>query len=265
MIEVRALKQRFISAIALFVMYLFLTACAPGEVETLLQGLDAIPSVSSTDRQSGEPIQPLSTGIGPIELSPEPGEPGSSGNITNDQSGGNISSSGEQSSGDVSSNQPGSMESSAPGNGISGEPKPAAHWKTFQNDEYIFSISYPEDYVILPEIELLKNIDQALVYRVRFQHKNLANSAVADQELPQFSVEVYTASVDTLKAFVEDLGPGVNAEEFHLGDLTGYRVTYNRLIAPNEFYYFLGHGYIYKLTPLGEHSLEMLQSFTILP
>jgi hypothetical protein len=47
------------------------------------------------------------------------------------------------------------------------------------------------------------------------------------------------------------------------GDLSGIRVYFKQLIAPNEFYYFSEHDYVYKLTPLGQYGQEMLQSFEI--
>jgi hypothetical protein len=62
---------------------------------------------------------------------------------------------------------------------------------------------------------------------------------------------------------LDNYAAGAERQVYSLGDLTGLRVYFNRLSAPNEFYYFTSHGYVYKLTPLGKYSDEMLQSFQI--
>jgi hypothetical protein len=256
--------NRLLIALAL-ILGLVLTACSPGEVEQLVS--DAGLSESGSEPNQG--IDLLSEGVGPLEITPGPGggNEGEGGNIdsSGDDGSGNISKDGQQVPDNVSSDQSGSFESSPPGSGSATKPDKVVAWKNFTDNTYKFSIDYPENYVILPEIDLLEDVDLGLIYRVRFQDNELASGATADLEIPQFSVEVYQANTDTLEAFLEYRAPDANYEAFQLGDLTGYRVIFNRLIAPNEFYFFTGHGYVYKLTPMGEHGLEMLQTFKLLP
>ena len=44
-----------------------------------------------------------------------------------------------------------------------------------------------------------------------------------------------------------------------------WRVAHRALMAPNTFYYVAGSKYVYRLTPLGPYSEEMLASFQLLP
>jgi hypothetical protein len=256
--------KQILVTLALLVV-LFSTACAPDEIDRLLSAGDS-PEAGS----EGEPgVDLLAEGAGPLEITPGPGGSGEGegGNIdsSSDDSSGNISKSGETAPSGSSGDQSGSLDSSMPGSSSAGKPGEVVAWNTFTENNYKFSIAYPQHFVILPEIDLLKNIDQDLLFRVRFQDKELAEGDTADLEIPQFSVEVYTATTDTLEAFLKQRTPDASYEEFHLGDLVGYKVVLARLIAPNEFYFFLAHGYVYKLTPLGEYGLEMLQTFKILP
>jgi hypothetical protein len=104
--------------------------------------------------------------------------------------------------------------------------------------------------------------DPAVIHRVRFQDTDLAT---AELEIPIFTVEVYELNMLTLEAFLDLTATGAESQIYTLGDLSGFRVTFNQLSAPNEFYYFAGDEYVYKLTPLGMYSEEMLQRFQILP
>lgn len=257
------MKQILVTITLLVV--LLSTACAPEEIDRLLS------EGSSTEAGSeGNPaVDLLAEGAGPLEITPGPGGSGEGegGNIdsSSEDSSGNISKSGETAPSVSSGDQSGSLDSGAPGSGSAGKPGEVVAWNTFTENTYKFSIAYPQHFLILPEIDLLTNIDQDLLFRVRFQDKELVESDTADLEIPQFSIEVYEATTDTLEAFLKQRTPDASYEEFRLGDLVGYKVVLARLIAPNEFYFFLAHGYVYKLTPLGEYGLEMLQTFKVHP
>jgi hypothetical protein len=102
----------------------------------------------------------------------------------------------------------------------------------------------------------------------RFQDRQLAEGDTAALEQPQFTVEVFNYSAQApLESFINSLLPFANMtiEPYTLGKLNGLRASTNRILAPNEFYFFTGNGLVYKLTPLGPYSAEMLQSFALLP
>ena len=246
--------------ILIFSSLLLATACSPGAIEQLGAPAESQGGAGQAGQVDllgqAEPAGQISSPGGEVIVNTPP--PSGDG-------GGVITFSGGQSAGPSVGNEPGLADSStADGSAPSGEVQRPVNWLVYQDKSYGFSISYPDTYVILDEIELLKDIDPVLVHRVRFQDKTLASGDTAKFELPQFSIEVYEKpAIDTLQAFIGAKISGWTVESFKLGDLQGYRVSSNRLMAPNEFYFFEGSQYIYKLTPLGQYSQEMLQSFKI--
>jgi len=247
--------------ILIFASLLLATACSPGVIEKL-----GAPAQNQGGTESSGQVELLGQAEPGGQVSSPGGEVISNSPPPSWDGGGVITSSGGQtSSGSSVSNEPGMSGSSAAGGAAaSGEAQLPVNWLTYQDKSYGFSISYPDTYVILDEIELLKDIDPVLVHRVRFQDKKLASGDTAKFELPQFTIEVYEKpAIDTLQAYIGAKIPGWTVESFKLGDLQGYRVSSNRLVAPNEFYFFEGSKFIYKLTPMGPYSQEMLQSFKI--
>ncbi len=245
----------WIVSIVLVSTLMLATACAPETAERLLG------EAGASGQQGDQSRQLLAEGKGPIEITP--GAPGGDVVGSDDQAGGVVSSSGEQIAGSVQGSQAGSLESSAPAG--SGEPvsKPV-NWLVYQDETYKFSISYPDVYVILPEVELLREIDPDLAHRVRFQDADLAKGDTADLEPPQFTIEIFKSNSSSLESFLDTKMPGARREPYKIGDLQGYRVSTNLLMAPNEFYFFSGNGYVFKLTPMGAYSQEMLESFKLL-
>ena len=247
--------KTLVISIVLVTTLVLATACAPETAERLL-------GEAGASGQQGDPSrQLLAEGKEPIEITPN--VPGGDVVGSEDQAGGAVSSSGEQAPGSAIGGQAGSLESSAPAGSGEAVSKPV-NWLVYQDETYKFSISYPDVYVLLPEIDLLRDIDPDLVHRVRFQDADLAKGDTADLEPPQFSVEIFKSTVSSLEAFLDIKLPGARREPFKIGDLQGYRVSTNLLLAPNEFYFFSGNGYVYKLTPLGAYSQEMLASFKLL-
>jgi hypothetical protein len=181
-----------------------------------------------------------------------------------------VSSGGGQSAAAPGSSQAGQMPSASIGSApADAEQAKPVNWLTYVDEPYKFSIQYPDSFVILPEIDLLsENVSPGLVHQVRFQTRQLAEADTAALELPQFIVEVFKYSgQNTLDGFIKSLMPFPNMtiEPYTIGKLTGVRVSTNRMLAPNMFYFFSGNGVVYKLTPIGQYSPEMLQSFAILP
>jgi hypothetical protein len=181
-----------------------------------------------------------------------------------------ISSDGSTSGSVSSSDQAGQMPSSSVGSdaGNAGLSKPVK-WLSYVDEAFKFSIQYPDIYVILPEVEPQSGeVNTRPVHQVRFQDRQLATADTAALEQPQFTVEVLNLPGQTsLDAFIKSNlpFPGMTLEPYTYGKLSGLRASTNRMLAPNEFFFFAGNGVIYKLTPLGPYSTEMLQSFTISP
>jgi hypothetical protein len=141
-----------------------------------------------------------------------------------------------------------------------------AGWRTYVDKAYGFSIRYPETYVILREPKSQPVATPRVAHRVRFQDRQLASGQTADLEPPQFSIEVFEPSGseplrDWLQ-FAVHIGADDSVEPVHLdGAGEGLRVRNAMQLAPNDFYYFARGKYIFKLTPLGSHGEQMLNSF----
>jgi hypothetical protein len=72
----------------------------------------------------------------------------------------------------------------------------------------------------------------------------------------------------SLRAWLEASGlvpRGSDVSTFSVnGGQEGVRVKLRQMLAPNEFIYVAGSRRIYRLTPLGSHSEQMLASFRVL-
>jgi hypothetical protein len=234
-------------------------ACVQGDFQPLTIRTDT--PVSS---QGDNDIELQPKGISPLEITLQPGGEVRASAPSSDQSGGNISSFGKL-SGDKSANgEPGEIESLAPeGLTLEQEGNPPVNWLKYHDQAFSFTINYPETYTILPESAKSMGGDPAKVYQVRFLENQLAMGDTAEFEIPNFTIAVFELGNQSLETFVAKEEGGGERESFSIGNLTGFRVSFKQLIAPGEFYYFAGNGYVYKLTPLGPYSQEMLQSFQI--
>ena len=252
------MNRKFSSLIVLGTLILA-TACASGNQVAPDEGLGA-----PTSEAGGNEIQLLYEGKGPLEITPDPAGRENTTTSSADQGGGNISPSGGESQSKTSSEGSGQIDSFAPSGLIAdeGEIKPV-DWLTYQDQSFLFSIDYPDTYTILPVDLGSEDKDPILIHRVRFQDKVLATGDTASLEIPKFNIEIFELGDQTLESFLDKYALGAEREVYKLGDLTGFRVYFNRLSAPNEFYYFSSHGYVYKLTPLGMYSEEMLHTFQI--
>ncbi|MGB5844233.1 MAG: hypothetical protein WBD62_00200 [Anaerolineales bacterium] len=252
--------NRKIIIIVAFGMLILSTACAQQEIENLINDANNV----KIEQPAGEEIQLQQEGIGPIEITPlSPGDEGSFAPST-DGDGGNISSKGERTTNEASGGEPGMIESKSPsGLTLEEEISQVVNWLSYQDQTYRFSIDYPESYMILPEEGLSLGSEPGLLMNVRFLDQQLASGDTADLEIPDFTIEIFDLGNQTLETFLEDNLERGERERYKLGDLSGFRVYLNQMIAPNEFYYFAEYGFVYKLTPLGMYSQEMLDSFQV--
>jgi hypothetical protein len=243
-----------------FGMLVITAACAPAQTETRIE--DA--TNTEIEGPASEGIQMQQEGIGPLEITPPP--PGGDHNLapSTDGDGGNINSKGERTTGAASDGEPGMVESKSPsGLTLEGEISAAVDWLTYQDQIFQFSIDYPQSYTILPDEDISSGSEPGSVQNLRFLDRQLADGATADLEIPNFTIEVYDLGNHTLETFLEGNFERGERETIKLGDLIGIRVSFNQLIAPNEFYYFSDHGFVYQLTPMGLYSQEMLETFQI--
>jgi len=238
------------------------TACSAGEIDTFI--LDQ--ANSGGESPTGEAIQLQQQGIGPLEITPPPPGEGHQLAPASEGDGGNISSLGELTTGSVQGGEAGKIESKAPSElNIEGDIQSAASWLTYNDQTYPFSINYPDTYTLLPTGTQPQPSGPKLLYQVRFLDRQLVQGSTADLEIPNFTIEIFDSEDQSLEAFLDIYFEQGERQSFNLGSLKGIRVYFNQLIAPNEFYYFADQGLVFKLTPLGKYSQEMLDSFQIHP
>lgn len=221
-----------------------------------------VPQAVSADNSGKQEVveegQPLYEGKGPLVIIPAPGEDGKIPSLP-----GEIDPSMAEPQGGSYGGEPGQINSSAPEELLDEEDQQDVTWLTYHDQAFSFSINYPNIYLTLPESTNSGDDDPANVHQVRFQDIQLATGDTADFEIPSFSIEVFDLGDHSLEGFIALNEPDGLMEAYQENRLSGFRVSHKRLIAPNEFYFFSANGYVYKLTPLGIFSQEMLHSFQI--
>jgi hypothetical protein len=254
----KTMNSKLISLIVFGVLVIS-TACASGQIETMIE--DQANTIS--EQLSNEGIQLQQEGIGPLEITPlPPGEQHTAPPVQGD--GGNINSRGQISTSAAPGGEPGMSESKAPsGITLEGEVESVISWRIYQDQEYPFSIAYPAIYAILPAEIRSETGAPELLHQVRFLDRQLASGDTADLEIPNFRIEIYDLGNLSLETFLDENFDRGNREPFNQGGAIGIRVFFDQMIAPNEFYYFADQSFVYKLTPNGEYSQEMLASFQI--
>jgi hypothetical protein len=247
-------------SIIVFGVLVITAACAPGQIETLIE--DQANTIS--EELTTEGIQLQQEGIGPIEITPPPAGEGHNLAPPSEGDGGNINSLGERSTSTAPDGEPGKIESKAPGGAaLEGDVETAISWLVYKDLEFPFSIAYPDIHTILPAEYPSETSGPRLLYRLRFLDSQLASGETADLEIPNFSIEIFDRGELALDQFLDEYFDRGYREPFNQEGINGIRVYFDQLIAPNEFYFVADQDHVYKLTPMGVHSQEMLESFQI--
>lgn len=251
--------KRKMVLIIVIAMLTLITACVQQDFDPLVQ-VESTP----TYEHGGSEIQLQHEGIGPLEITPAPGNGTREAVPTDGQIEGIVSSSGQRSTSETSGGESGQIESIAP-NGFASDQEASlqANWLTFHDQEYSFSINYPNSYKILRETGISMAGGPAAVLQVRFLDRQLASGDTAQLEISNFTITVFELGDQSLEAFIAKENQGAERETYTGRNMTGFRVIFSQLFAPNEFYYFSADGYVFKLTPLGPYGQEMLSSFKI--
>ncbi|MBY8999225.1 MAG: hypothetical protein KGD60_16075, partial [Candidatus Thorarchaeota archaeon] len=81
--------------------------------------------------------------------------------------------------------------------------QPAVSWLTYQDQDFHFSIAYPDTYTILPAQNSSAAGGPELLHVLRFLDHQLASGDTAEYEIPNFTIEVFDLGSLTLEKFLE--------------------------------------------------------------
>lgn len=167
--------------------------------------------------------------------------------------------------------QPSGEPSTIPGEASSspGAPTPAGKersmdWPIYRDDTYGYEIRYPPNYIIRRGTQQKEPLP---LHQIEFHDRELAKSETAALQLPQFSIEVFeNSSRLPLEKWLKEhrmleSWMKFQVEPYSLSGASGVRLSSQLLLAPNEFIYLPHESYVFKLTPLGEFSEQMLATF----
>ncbi|HSL84897.1 MAG TPA: hypothetical protein VLF66_19135 [Thermoanaerobaculia bacterium] len=155
----------------------------------------------------------------------------------------------------------------APAPASGAEPQPAIDGQPYA-DPHGFAFSYPASLILLAEPDPLPERRPPLVHRVRLLDRELAAGDTADLEPPQFSVEVYAGAEGPLRPWLQahgriPAGSAVEALEVP-GAREALRVRDPRLLAPNEFYWYVAGRHILLVVALGSEGEAVHETFSLL-
>jgi hypothetical protein len=159
----------------------------------------------------------------------------------------------------------GGAPAGAPNDENSAAPAAPVVWQAYTDSKNAFTLQYPSAYVILPPKaeKTFPSVDR----EIYFQDKGIATSDVAEFAPPAFGVRVFT-NPDNLNAaqwLVKNEFMSADSakalKNIVIDSVAGVSNCTMQDIAPNCFRYFAFKGQIYELSPNGEYSLPMLESF----
>jgi hypothetical protein len=134
-------------------------------------------------------------------------------------------------------------------------------WLTYANQQYGLTLQYPATYTVTV---VDKGLEPNATLRIAFQLASLVRPT--GMEPPQFAVDVFSnPSRSSVEAWLAANGatsamkrPVQDAVQ--VGGVQGIRVVDQILLAPNTFYFVVRGAFVYRFTPLGAYSDEMLKS-----
>jgi hypothetical protein len=147
------------------------------------------------------------------------------------------------------------------GPGSPSQPSDISTWLTYANPQYGVSVQYPRDYKVSA---LNDQIQPAALSRVGFQLASLTRPT--GMEPPEFAIDVFANTAGAaLDSWLASSGATAQfrrpaQDAITIGGVDGIRIIEQTLVAPNTFYYVARGPYVYRFTPLGRHSEEMLKT-----
>lgn len=275
------LNKRLITLGVLVFLLLVSVACSG---QTLLEpGANLSNTGGMTDQAQGENDPEMLEGTNQTEGANDPqasgGEVISSDGDTPVQSGGVVTSGGEEGDNPV---QPGVAEGQSgegtdpvspsdpeqtTGQGVSSVS--VENWVAYNEPGLGFSVSHPSNFVIRPvDPATFSELSPQPAGVVNFLDPAIANSEVAEFEIPDLSVRVFQLPAGSaLEAWLESTGMGSAASAsfttYQASNAAGVQVCAAMDIFPNCSVYFISGDRVYQLTAGSEVGEAMLRTFAV--
>lgn len=141
-------------------------------------------------------------------------------------------------------------------------------WQIYRNQQYSLVFRYPPIYTLRVRED---TSDPDRLFRISLLPAHAVGSPLEDRIPPAFAVDVYDNSVRrSIEELLKEKGFSPDKSRYSVSAITiggfpGLRVTDRAQLAPNIFYYVAREGYVYRFTPLGLHSRQILESVQFEP
>jgi hypothetical protein len=147
---------------------------------------------------------------------------------------------------------------------------PPAGLVDYTDSRYQFRVAYPADFVLrtLPA-EQLAPFDPRPAAVFRFINPTIAASDLGDLEPPDLEVRVYpVAEVASLEEWLTankllPVGGGGDFQPFQTPHVSGVKGCSATMIAPGCFFFVLGPGWVYQLTPATLAGEGLIETFAL--
>ena len=145
-------------------------------------------------------------------------------------------------------------------------PPTAQSWPIYTNERFGYSFRYPPGFVVREDDADAAIKPTDVIHRVRVEDNPSEPPEAAVPQPAVFTLEVLRKEEgmplgEWLRSVSRSDGDRIS--EARVAGTSGYLVELDRYIAPGRFYYIASGQRVYRLTPLGEASEDVLASFVL--
>ncbi len=137
------------------------------------------------------------------------------------------------------------------------------NWQKYRNKEFRFEISYPEGFVVEAKRDGLEDFSTVPLFHLRIVDNEIAQSDMTDYEIPVVTINVFNRGELLLDEWITENAPEGIKDSCSLSGIAGFRLQMEIMIAPNTLYYTMQDSFVYELTPHGNFSDQIIQTFVV--
>ncbi len=133
----------------------------------------------------------------------------------------------------------------------------------YRNKEFAFEISYPDGFMVEVKRDGLEVFSTVPLFHLRIIDKQIAQSDMAEYEIPVITINVFDGGKLSLDEWITKNAPKGTKDSCSLGGIAGFRQQIELMIAPSTLYYTRKGPFVYELTPHGNFSDQIMQTFVV--